>query len=214
MGSPEILKGLLTQLKLVEKHFALPSVPAGPCAEQDISQCYSGEESTDIESGVEDDSDISSDDTNVVEIDSDPPDLESSADEEEMDKVMMCGPCRPGDTLLQHNNCKDPDCTDPKSVMIDMTKNEVKSFRVDSMRSGRMRQTMEKRRGRSAAKAALPVSDQRKRHRSPGPERHLADTGSAYDLIAKGDLTAKDRKNIKKIKEDIVLSSQQMESRR
>ena len=93
MGSPEILKALLKHLKFVEKHFALPSVPAGPCAEQDISQCYSGEESTDIASDVEDDSDISSDDANVVEIDSDPPDLESDADEEEMDKVMMCGPC-------------------------------------------------------------------------------------------------------------------------
>ena len=106
-------------MKFVEKHFALPSVPAGPCAEQDISQCYSGEESTDIASDVEDDSDTSSDDTDAVEIDSDPPDLESDADEEEMGKVMMCGPCRPGDSLLQQYNCRDPDCKDLKSVMID-----------------------------------------------------------------------------------------------
>ncbi len=187
-------------------HFALPSVPAGPCAEQDISQCYSGEESTDIESEVVDDSDLSSDDTNVVEIDSDPPDLVSSEDEDEMDKVMMCGPCRPGDSLLQHTNCRDANCKDPKTVMLDMTKNEVKSFRVDSMRSGRTRQSAEKRRGRSAARAALPVHEQRKRRRSPGPARYLADKGSAYNLIAKGDLTAKDRKNIKQIMEDITLS--------
>ena len=125
----------------------LPSVPAGPCAEQDIAQCYSGEETTDIESGVADDSDLSSYDTNVVEIDSDPPDMESSADEEEMDKVMMCGPCRPGDSLLQHKNCRDPDCQDPKTVMLDMTKNEVKSFRVGGMRSGRTRKSVEKRMG-------------------------------------------------------------------
>ena len=139
MGSPDILKGLLKHLKFVEKHFALSSVPAGPCAEQDISQCYSGEETTDIESDVVDDSDLSSDETNVLEIDFDPPDLGPSADEEEMDKVMMCGPCRPHDSLLQHNDCKDPNCQDPQSVMLDMTKNEVKSFRVESMRSGRIR---------------------------------------------------------------------------
>ena len=159
----------------------------------------------DIASDVVDDSDLSSDDTNVVEIDSDPPDMVSSEDEDEMDKVMMCGPCRPGDSLLQQTNCRDASCKDPKTVMLDMTKNEVKSFRVDSMRSGKTRQSVEKRRGRSAARAALPVHEQRKRRRSPGPARYLADTGSAYDLIAKGDLTAKDRKNIKKIMEDITL---------
>ena len=92
--------------------FALPAVPGGPCTEQEISQCYSGEESTAIESGVADDSDLSSDDTNVVEIDSDPPDMVSSDDDDEMGKVMMCGPCRPGDSFLQHSNCGDADCKD------------------------------------------------------------------------------------------------------
>ena len=36
------------------------------------------------------------------------------------------------------------------------------------MRSGRTCQSVEKRRGRSAARAALPVHEQRKRHRSQG----------------------------------------------
>lgn len=123
--------------------FAPPSVPAGSCAEQNISQCYAGEESTDIESDVVDDSNLSSDDTNVVEIDSDPPDMETSEVEDEMDKVMMCGPCWPGNSL-QHTNCRDATCKDPKTVMLDMTKNEVKSFLVDGMRSSKTRQSVKK----------------------------------------------------------------------
>lgn len=123
-------------------HFALPSVPAGPCAEQDHSQGYSGEESTDIESDVVDDNDLPSDDTNSLEIDSDAPDMMSSADEDEIDKVVMCGPCRPSDSLLQHNDFRDAHCKDAKSVMLDMTKTEAQSFCVDTMLSDKTRQTV------------------------------------------------------------------------
>ena len=78
---------------------AMPSVPAGPCQEQEIDQIYSGDDTTDMESEVEDGSSSTEN-----EIDSDAPDHDSEKDEEEMMETMQCGPCRPGLTVLQHKN--------------------------------------------------------------------------------------------------------------